>query len=62
MIRQKAVTQILSFCLHIRRMTKMNYCDVQTIARQRLGKHIPVGANARNNKTSIARQRISKHA
>jgi hypothetical protein len=32
------------------------------IARQRLGEHIPAGANARNNKTSIARQLISKHA
>jgi hypothetical protein len=32
------------------------------IARQRLGKHIPAGTNARNNKTSIARQRGSKHA
>jgi hypothetical protein len=32
------------------------------IARQRLGKHIPAGANARINRTSIARQRISKHA
>jgi hypothetical protein len=31
------------------------------IARQRLGKHIPAGANARNNKTSIAMQRISQH-
>jgi hypothetical protein len=32
------------------------------IARQQLGKHIPVEANARNNRTSIAKQRISKHA
>jgi hypothetical protein len=32
------------------------------IARQRLGKHIPSGANAGDNRTSIARQRISKHA
>jgi hypothetical protein len=31
------------------------------IARQRLGKHISAGANARNIRTSIARQRISKH-
>jgi hypothetical protein len=31
-------------------------------ARQRLSKHIPVGANARNNRASTARQRISKHA
>jgi hypothetical protein len=33
-----------------------------SIARQRLGKHIPAGANARNNRTSVARKRISKHA
>jgi hypothetical protein len=32
------------------------------IARQRLGKHIPTGVNARNNRTSIANQRISRHA
>jgi hypothetical protein len=32
------------------------------IARQRLGKHIPVEANPCNNRTSIARQRITKHA
>jgi hypothetical protein len=30
------------------------------IARQGLGKHIPAEAYARNNRTSIARQRISK--
>jgi hypothetical protein len=28
------------------------------IARQRLGKHIPVGTNARNNRATIARQRF----
>jgi hypothetical protein len=32
------------------------------IARQQLGKHIHAGANARNNRTSIVRQRISEHA
>jgi hypothetical protein len=32
------------------------------IARQQLGKHISAGANALNNRTSIARQRIGKHA
>jgi hypothetical protein len=32
------------------------------IARQRLGKHIPALGYARNNRTSIARQRISKQA
>jgi hypothetical protein len=30
-------------------------------ARHRLGKHIPSGANAPNNMTSIARQQNSKH-
>jgi hypothetical protein len=33
-----------------------------TIARQRLGKHNPAEANARNNRTSISRQRINKYA
>jgi hypothetical protein len=32
------------------------------IARQRLGKHITAEANALNNRSSIAKQRISKHA
>jgi hypothetical protein len=32
------------------------------ITRQRLGKHIPAGANACNNRMPIARQRISKQA
>jgi hypothetical protein len=32
------------------------------IARQRLGKHISARANARNYRTSIVRQRSSKHA
>jgi hypothetical protein len=39
-----------------------NTVTYRLIARQRLGKHIPAGANARNDRTSIARQRISKHA
>jgi hypothetical protein len=34
----------------------------KSIARQRLGNHIPAGTNALNNRTSIGRQRISKHA
>jgi hypothetical protein len=41
---------------------KQNIVTYRPIARQRLGKHIPAGANALNNMTSIARQRISKHA
>jgi hypothetical protein len=32
------------------------------VDRQRLGKHIPAEANARNSRTSFARQTISKHA
>jgi hypothetical protein len=32
------------------------------IARQQLSKHIPAEASVRNNRTSIAKQRISKHA
>jgi hypothetical protein len=31
------------------------------IARKRLGKHIPAGANARDNSACIARQRCGKH-
>jgi hypothetical protein len=40
------------------------FCIVtyRPIARQRPGKHTPAGANARNNRMSIARQRISKQA
>jgi hypothetical protein len=34
----------------------------ESIARQRLGKRVPAGDNANNNRTSIATQRISKHA
>jgi hypothetical protein len=32
------------------------------MARQHLGKHIPALGNARKNRTSVARQRNSKHA
>jgi hypothetical protein len=32
------------------------------IARQRLGKHVPAGVNARNNRASLARQPVSKDA
>jgi hypothetical protein len=35
---------------------------IDPFARQRLGKHIPAEAYARNNRTSVARQRISKQA
>jgi hypothetical protein len=33
-----------------------------SIARQRVAKHIPAGANARNNLRSIVRQRHGKEA
>jgi hypothetical protein len=39
-----------------------NTVTYRPIVRQRHGKHIPAGANARSNRTSIARQRINKHA
>jgi hypothetical protein len=57
-------------CYEQRNEVKMElYCllrnvDIVTcihIARQRIGEHIPEETNARNNRTSIARQRISKH-
>jgi hypothetical protein len=38
-----------------------NIVTYRPIARQRLGKHIPAGANPRNNRTSIAKQLISEH-
>jgi hypothetical protein len=34
----------------------------RSVARQRLCKHIPAGAKARNNRTSIGEQQISNHA
>jgi hypothetical protein len=39
-----------------------NTVTYRSIARQRLGKNIPAGANASNNRTSTARERISKEA
>jgi hypothetical protein len=42
------------------RKTILEYIPI--IATQRHGKHIPAGANSRDNRTSIARQRVSKHA
>jgi hypothetical protein len=41
---------------------KQNILTYRPIARQRLGKDIPAEANALNNRTYIARQRITKHA
>jgi hypothetical protein len=40
--------------------TQNDIVTYRPIARQRLDKHIPAAANARNNKTSIARQRRDK--
>jgi hypothetical protein len=41
---------------------KLNTMTYRALARQRLREDIPAGAKARNNRTAIARQRISKHA
>jgi hypothetical protein len=41
---------------------RQNIVKCILIVRQGLGKHIPAEANTRNSRTSIARQRISKHA
>jgi hypothetical protein len=41
---------------------KKKIVTYRPIASQRLGKHIPTRANTRNNRTSTARERISKHA
>jgi hypothetical protein len=49
-------------CLWILGVTVLNIVMYRPIGRQRLGRHIPVEANAGDNRTSIARQWISKHA
>jgi hypothetical protein len=48
---------------HMTFLEDQHQCIVmyRPVARQQFGKHIPAGAKARNT-TSIARQRISKHA
>jgi hypothetical protein len=40
----------------------INIVTYRSVARQRLGKHIPAEAYGRSNRTSIIRQRISKKA
>jgi hypothetical protein len=47
---------------YVKSPVSVNIATCIPIARQRLGKHIPAQAYARNNRTLIARQRISKHA
>jgi hypothetical protein len=48
--------------LHVSNHHKQHkYCDVYTHCWQRHGKHIPAEENARNNRTSTARQRVGKH-
>jgi hypothetical protein len=47
-------------CFFMLRSFKLKWI-VWRIARQWLGKHIQTGAKARNNRTSIARQRRNKH-
>jgi hypothetical protein len=42
--------------------TENRFVTCLPIDRQRLGQHIPAQANARDNRTSIARQRRGKHA
>jgi hypothetical protein len=55
------------YCTLLRHHYKVTkFCFQHTVtcipvARQRLSKRIPTEANARNNRTIIARQRISKH-
>jgi hypothetical protein len=43
-------------------VTANHIVTYRPIARKRIGKDIPMGADARNNRTSNARQLISKHA
>jgi hypothetical protein len=45
-----------------RRRWEDNIVTYKPIAKQRFSKHIPAEANARNNRASISRQRISNHA
>jgi hypothetical protein len=47
-------------CSFVAGETLKHIVTCRPIARQRLGKHIPAEPNARNNRTFIARQRISK--
>jgi hypothetical protein len=61
-LRRKAVHRLSSLPVPTNHGDKKNIVTYRSIARQRLGKHIPAEAYARNNRTSIARQRISKQA
>jgi hypothetical protein len=56
--------QVCTYSQHIYsyKQYKHNIVTYRPIARQRLAKHILAGVNARNNRTSIARQRIIKQA
>jgi hypothetical protein len=45
-----------------KRLEDINIVTYRPTARLQLGKHIPEGTNNSNNRASIARQRISKHA
>jgi hypothetical protein len=57
--RRKSPSQ--GHCLHTTATTQIYIMTCIPIARQRLGKHIPAQSNSLNNRTSIARQNISKH-
>jgi hypothetical protein len=60
-IYKNVQTQKVLFILSLNLIaTKNEYVTYRPIARQQLGKHTPAGANTRNNRRSIARQRISK--
>jgi hypothetical protein len=53
--------QLIRQC-HIKRNSyEIGILTYRPTARQRLGKHTPAETNTRNNRTPIARQRISKH-
>jgi hypothetical protein len=43
-------------------MSIQSIVTCKPIVRQRLGKDLPAGADERKNRTSIARQWLSKHA
>jgi hypothetical protein len=47
---------------HFDALSLINIVMYKPIARQRLGKHTPAEAYAGNNRTSVAKQRISKQA
>jgi hypothetical protein len=63
-LRESASRSLFSSFIKLVTCSKpfLNTVTYTAIARQRLGKHIPAQANARNYRISIAKQRISKQA